>query len=91
MTPPLGGSPVGYEGLRELPLSALLDEFDRLERLLEQRSTPSTPSPDAGRRDFSADALRGRERAVVAEIRRRPGAHTGGPARTSLSGAAPPG
>lgn len=88
MTYTPGGSPVPYEGLRELPLSALLDEFDRVERLLEQRARPSS---DSGHRDFSADALRGRERAVAAEIRRRPGGHRQRPARISLSGVGRPG
>jgi hypothetical protein len=88
MTTQPGASPVGYEGLRDLPFSALLDEFDRLERLLAQRATPSH---DAGHPDFSAAALRGRERALVEEIRRRPGGALPRPGRASLSAGAPPG
>ncbi|HEU4997659.1 MAG TPA: hypothetical protein VFT68_01840 [Lapillicoccus sp.] len=88
MTTQPGASPVGYEGLRDLPFSALLDEFDRVERLLAQRAAPSH---DAGRPDFSAEALRGRERAVVAEIRRRPGGARPRPGRAPLSAGAPPG
>jgi hypothetical protein len=88
MTPQTRTPPVGYEGLRDLSLSALLDELHRLDRLLAERSAPTH---DASRADFSAEALRGRERAVVAEIRRRPGLARSRPAGgAKLSGAAPP-
>jgi len=71
VSPPRGPSPVGYGALRELPLRDLVAELDRVERLLAGHAGPSVPG--APGRDLAVDALRSRERAVVAEIRRRPG------------------
>lgn len=79
-------APTGFGGLRDLPLTALYAEFDRLEHLLAVRS--SQPS-SVGGRDFATPALRQRERAVVAEIRRRPGGVQ--PERGPFSAVAPPG
>ncbi len=94
---------VGYGALRDLPLRDLLDELDRVERLLTQCSCP-TASPDAGSpdrlgqlgRDLATEALRSRQRAVAAEIRRRPGGwrprtHRSDGPHVSLESAAPPG
>ena len=66
-----GVSAVTYSGLCDVPLSDLILEFDRLERLLAHGEGHLLPS--AGGPDLPADALTTRERAVVAEIRRRPG------------------
>lgn len=66
-----GVSAVTYSGLCDVPLSDLILEFDRLERLLAHGEGHTPPA--AGGPDLPADALTTRERAVVAEIRRRPG------------------
>ena len=71
---------MGYGALRELPLRDLVAELDRVERLLAGHAGPSAPG--APGRDLAADALRSRERAVVAEIRRRPGGVRLQPLRT---------
>jgi hypothetical protein len=70
MTVQHGARSVGFDALRDLPLDDLFDELGRIGRLLQERS-----GSDRSRaaRDHVADALRARERAVVAEIRRRPG------------------
>lgn len=60
--------PVGYSGLREIPLRDLVVELDRIEHQLARRATATHRGTD-----LASEALRGRERAVVAEIRRRPG------------------
>lgn len=77
MTPGLGSPSVGYDGLRDLPLRDLFAELDRVERLLAEAPAGSgaVGSGSLGRlgRDLAADALRCRERALEAEIRRRPG------------------
>lgn len=80
MSPPRGPSSVGYGALRELPLRDLVAELDRVERLLAGHAGPSAPG--APGRDLAVDALRSRERAVVAEIRRRPGGVRLQPLRT---------
>jgi hypothetical protein len=74
MTVQHGARPVGYDALRDLPLDELFDELSRIGRLLRERadgSSSQSHSPTA--RDHAAAALRARERALVAEIRRRPG------------------
>ena len=88
---------VGHDALRDLPLRDLLAELDRVERLLMQRSCPDA-SADTGSlgqlgRDLAADALRSRQRAVAAEIRRRPGGWRprSRQAHVSLENAGPPG
>lgn len=88
MSPSHGPSSVGYGALRELPLRDLVAELDRVERLIAEHAGPSTAV--APGRDLAADALRSRERAVVAEIRRRPGGVRYQPLRT-LQPASPPG
>ena len=88
MTPQNAGSRVGYGALRDLPLRELLDELDRVERRLAHHS--AAPPGGASSRDLTAEALRNRERAVVAEIRRRPGGDRLRSSRT-LETAAPPG
>jgi len=88
VTPQNARSSVGYSGLRELPLRELLDELDRVERRLAHQS--GAPPGGAVSRDLTTEALRNRERAVVAEIRRRPGGDRLRWSRT-LEPAAPPG
>ena len=74
MTVQHGARSVGYDALRDLPLDDLFDELGRIGRLLQERADGShTRSHPPTARDHAADALRARERAVVAEIRRRPG------------------
>jgi hypothetical protein len=79
--------PIGRGGLRELPLTALHNEFDRLEGLLAQRVGRNR---GVGGRDLAAVALRERERAIVAEIRRRPGGTRSRPARRPAPDVVPP-
>ena len=83
MTVQHGARSVGYDALRDLPLDDLFDELGRIGRLLQERADRSH-SPTA--RDHAADALRARERAVVAEIRRRPGGTRPWSARARGSG-----
>lgn len=73
MTVQHGARPVGYDGLRDLPLDELFDELSRVGLLRERADGSSSRSHSPTARDHGADALRARERAVVAEIRRRPG------------------
>jgi hypothetical protein len=83
MTAQHGAPSVGYDALRDLPLDELFDELGRIARLLQER-TGSDRSRAS--RDHAADALRTRERAVVAEIRRRPGQTRPWSARAPRSG-----
>ena len=61
---------VGHDGLRTGPSDDLFVELGRVGRLLQKRAETERSHPA---RDHAADALRARERAVVAEMRQRPG------------------
>lgn len=87
MSPPPAPSCVGYGALRELPLKDLVAELDRVERLLAEHAGPSAAVTPV--RDLAVDALRSRERALVAEIRRRPGGVRFQPVRTLVSASRP--
>ena len=61
---------VGHDGLRTVPLDDLFVALGGVGRLLQERAERERSHPA---RDHAADALRARERAVVAEMRQRPG------------------
>jgi hypothetical protein len=78
--------PIGRGGLRELPLTALHDEFDRWKASAQRVGR----NRGVGGRDLVAVALRERERAIVVEIRRRPGGTSSQPAGRPAPDVVPP-